>query len=119
QAHAPVSLTRAQDSGPRGAAPHPRAASHPISGTMVRVTPDLRRYVLTLSCPDATGIVARITGFLAGLGGWITEAAYHSDPESDRFFTRQAIRADSLPFGVEELRRRFGEIATELNADHA
>lgn len=83
------------------------------------MTPDTRRYVLTLSCPDTTGIVARITGFLAGLGGWITEAAYHSDPESDRFFTRQAIRADSLPFGVEELRKRFGEIAVDLGADHA
>lgn len=80
---------------------------------------DSRRYILTLSCPDTTGIVARITGFLAGLGGWITEAAYHSDPESGRFFTRQAIRADSLPFAVDELRRRFDEIARELKADHA
>ncbi len=86
---------------------------------MARVNPDPRRYVLTLSCPDTTGIVARITGFLAGLGGWITEAAYHSDPESGRFFTRQAIRADSLPFGAAELRRRFTAIAAELHADHA
>lgn len=80
---------------------------------------DTRRYILTLSCPDATGIVARITGFLAELGGWITEAAYHSDPESGKFFTRQAIRADSLPFPVAELRRRFSAIADELRADHA
>lgn len=83
------------------------------------VTTDARRYVLTLSCPDTTGIVARITGFLAGLGGWITEAAYHSDPESGRFFTRQVIRADSLPFGADELRKRFADIAGALNADHA
>ena len=54
-----------------------------------------RRYVLTLSCPDRTGIVARITTFLADIGGWITEAAYHSDDESGRFFTRQEIRADA------------------------
>ena len=27
--------------------------------------PTERRYVLTLSCPDTTGIVARIAGFLA------------------------------------------------------
>lgn len=86
---------------------------------MSGVTHDDRRYVLTLSCPDTTGIVARITGFLAGLGGWITEAAYHSDPESGRFFTRQVIRADSLPFGADELRRRFADIAGTLGADHA
>jgi formyltetrahydrofolate deformylase len=82
------------------------------------VSPDLRRYVLTLSCPDTTGIVARISGFLAGIGGWITEAAYHSDPESGRFFTRQEVRADSLDFDVTELRRRFAAVGRELSADH-
>jgi formyltetrahydrofolate deformylase len=77
-----------------------------------------RRYILTLSCPDTTGIVARISGFLADIGGWITEAAYHSDPDAGRFFTRQEIRADSLPFGFDELERRFGAIGAELSADH-
>ena len=75
------------------------------------------RFVLTLSCPDRTGIVARITTFLAEIGGWITEAAYHSDEESGRFFTRQEIRADSAPFTAGELRKRFGEVAAELAAD--
>jgi formyltetrahydrofolate deformylase len=77
-----------------------------------------RRYILTLSCPDTTGIVARISGFLADIGGWITEAAYHSDPESGRFFTRQEIRADSLAFGVDALRGEFLAIGAELHADH-
>jgi formyltetrahydrofolate deformylase len=79
--------------------------------------PDDHRYVLTLSCPDSTGIVARITTFLADIGGWITEAAYHSDDESGRFFTRQEIRADSVDFDAAELRRRFAVIAGDLNAD--
>jgi formyltetrahydrofolate deformylase len=75
-----------------------------------------RRYVLTLSCPDTTGIVARIAGFLAAAGGWIVEAGYHSDVESGWFFTRQVVRADSLPFDVDELRRRFADVAAELGA---
>jgi formyltetrahydrofolate deformylase len=79
--------------------------------------PDDHRFVLTLSCPDRTGIVARITTFLADIGGWITEAAYHSDDESGRFFTRQEIRADSVPFTATELRERFGEVAHALDAD--
>ncbi len=79
---------------------------------------DDQRFVLTLSCPDRTGIVARISTFLADIGGWITEAAYHSDAESARFFTRQEIRAESVPFGIEELRRQFGDMAGELAADH-
>ena len=79
---------------------------------------DDRRYVLTLSCPDRTGIVAGISTFLADIGGWIVEAAYHSDPDSGRFFTRQAIRADSLSFGIDELRERFTTVGAELSADH-
>jgi formyltetrahydrofolate deformylase len=76
--------------------------------------PHERRFVLTLSCPDTTGIVARIAGFLAAAGGWIVEAGYHSDVDSGWFFTRQVVRADSLPFGVDELRRRFADVAAEL-----
>lgn len=79
--------------------------------------PDERRFVLALSCPDRTGIVARISTFLADIGGWITEAAYHSDEESGRFFTRQEIRADSISLPVAELRARFGEVAGSLAAD--
>ncbi len=79
--------------------------------------PDDHRYVLTLSCPDRTGIVARITTFLAEIGGWITEAAYHSDDESGRFFTRQEIRANSVGFGITELREQFSVIAGALEAD--
>jgi formyltetrahydrofolate deformylase len=76
-----------------------------------------RQFVLTLSCPDRTGIVATITGFLAGLGGWILEAGYHSEPESGRFYTRQAIRADTVDVTVDELRARFGAVAAGLSAD--
>ena len=78
--------------------------------------PSERRYVLTLTCPDTTGIVARIAGFLADAGGWIVEAGYHSDIETGWFFTRQVVRADSLPFDVDELRRRFAGVAAELGA---
>ena len=80
--------------------------------------PDNRRYVLTLACPDRTGIVARISGFLAGLDGWITEAAYHSDQETGRFFTRQEVRADSDGVDPATLRAGFAQVAAELRADH-
>ncbi len=76
-----------------------------------------RRYVLTLSCPDTTGIVARIATFLADAGGWIVEAGYYSDPVTGWFFTRQVVRADSLPYGADELRARFAAVATELHGE--
>ncbi len=73
-----------------------------------------RRYVISLGCPDHTGIVARIGTFLAEHGGWIVEAGYHTDPDTGWFFTRQEVRADSLPFDVDELRARFTPVAAEL-----
>ncbi|GGP56824.1 formyltetrahydrofolate deformylase [Saccharothrix coeruleofusca] len=73
-----------------------------------------RRYVITFGCPDRTGIVARISSFLAEHGGWIVEAAYHTDPDTNWFFTRQEVRADSLPFDADELRARFAEVVEEL-----
>ena len=76
-----------------------------------------RHYVLSLGCPDSTGIVARISAFLAEAGGWISEAAYHSDPDTGWFFTRQVVRADSLPFCVDELRNRFTVVAAELGSE--
>jgi len=76
------------------------------------------RYVLTLGCPDTTGIVSRISGFLAEVGAWIVEAAYHSDPDTGWFFTRQAVRADSVALTVEELRARFeAEVVAELGPE--
>ncbi|MGQ0839323.1 formyltetrahydrofolate deformylase [Actinokineospora sp.] len=74
-----------------------------------------RRYVIKLGCPDRTGIVAKIAGFLTEAGGWIVEADYHSDPDTNWFFTRQEVRADSLPYGVVELRKRFALVARELS----
>ncbi len=78
---------------------------------------DERRYVLSLGCPDRTGIVARISAFLAEQGGWIVEAAYHADPDTDWFFTRQAVRASSISVSLDELRARFATVAAELGPE--
>ena len=73
-----------------------------------------RRYTLILSCPDRVGIVAAVSGFVAQHGGWIVEASYHTDQETQRFFMRQEIRADSLPFDAAGLRERFSKLAKEF-----
>jgi formyltetrahydrofolate deformylase len=73
-------------------------------------------YVLTLGCPDRTGIVARIATMIADAGGSITEAGYHADPETNWFFTRQVVAAESLAFGLDELRSRFAALAADFGA---
>ena len=79
-------------------------------------------YILTLSCPDRTGIVAKVSGFIAQHKGWILETALHAEPATDaehrgRYFMRIEIRADSLPFMLSEFRERFAPIAEELQMD--
>ena len=74
-----------------------------------------RHYTLTISCPDRAGIIAAVSGFIAQHGGFIVEASYHTEQEEQRFFMRQEIRADSLPFDAEEFSRRFAPLAEEFN----
>ncbi len=76
--------------------------------------PPIRHYTLTISCPDRAGIIAAVSGFIARHGGFIVEASYHTEQDAQRFFMRQEIRADSLPFDAEEFRRRFGQIAQDF-----
>lgn len=78
-----------------------------------------RRYILTLSCPDRVGIVAAVSSLIADNQGWIREAQHHSEQAGLRFFMRQEILADSLPFDIEELRRRFMPIAEQFKMDWA
>ena len=76
-----------------------------------------RFYTLAASCPDRTGIIARVTGFFAEHDGWVLESSFHADDESARYFMRIEIKADSLPFMLAELRERFRPIAEELRMD--
>ena len=78
---------------------------------------DVRRYVLTVRCPDRVGIVAAVTGFIASHGGWVLEAAQHGDLETGQFFQRIEVVADSLPFGLDEFGPRFARLASEFDMD--
>jgi formyltetrahydrofolate deformylase len=75
---------------------------------------DSRHYILTITCPDRAGIIAAVSGFIAQHGGFIVEASYHTEQDAQRFFMRQEIRADSLPFDADEFCSRFGPLAQEF-----
>jgi len=79
----------------------------------------MRRYVLTITCPDRVGIVAAVTGLIAGHGGSVLEAAQHGDLQSGRFFLRIEIVADSLPsgFGPAELATALEPVASEFHME--
>ncbi|QGU02974.1 Formyltetrahydrofolate deformylase [Corynebacterium kalinowskii] len=78
---------------------------------------DEHQYILTLSCQDTTGIVARISAFIEEMGGWIVEADYFTDAQSGWFFTRQAVRASSISVSFAEFKARFEEVADSIAAN--
>jgi len=67
-------------------------------------------YILTLSCPDRTGIVYRVSGLLFELGCNILDSQQFGDDETGRFFLR--VHFD-LPAAVapQDLRERFAALA--------
>lgn len=69
-----------------------------------------RPYILTTVCPDTTGIVAAIAGFLAANNGLITEAQHHNDPYTRMSFMRTAFHdsGQGMP-PIEDLDRKFAE----------
>ncbi|SEG55721.1 formyltetrahydrofolate deformylase [Marinobacterium lutimaris] len=73
-----------------------------------------QRYRITISCPDKVGIVAAVTQFISEYNGWISEAHQFADAESCSFFMRYEVVADSLPFGLEELKEKFAPVADKF-----
>jgi formyltetrahydrofolate deformylase len=76
-----------------------------------------RTLTLSFSCPDTSGIVAEVSGFVAGHKGWITEASQHTETELGRFFMRVEIRAESLDFPAAEFAGRFAPVAKKFAMD--
>ena len=74
-------------------------------------------YTLTVSCPDRVGIVAAVSTYLAGKGGWITEANHHSDTTTGRFFMRNVLLARTLPGPLDAFRKYCAEIASRYEMD--
>ncbi|WP_319558051.1 formyltetrahydrofolate deformylase [Thiomicrorhabdus sp.] len=69
-------------------------------------------YVLTISCPDRVGIVARVSSFLAEHNCMIAEANHHADTYSGQFFMRNEIT--DIQISDEEFREGFSKIADEF-----
>lgn len=74
-----------------------------------------KTYILSLSCDDVPGIVARVSGCLFGHGGNILEAEQFDDAESGRFFMRVSFAL--APDREEDLRTSFAEIARQFAMD--
>ena len=80
---------------------------------MSELTP--RTYRLIISCPDKVGIVARVTQFIAEYDGSLMEANNHTDMDSQWFFMRCVISAESLKCSLLEFEEYFSPVADEYS----
>jgi formyltetrahydrofolate deformylase len=88
-------------------APAVRAQHGPTTASPVTHPP---LYILTTACPDTTGIVAAIAGFLAEHNATITEAQHHNDPDSRTSFMRTVFHDNGKGLvGVQGLDQAFAE----------
>ncbi len=76
------------------------------------------KYVLTVSCPEANGIVRAVSDFLFQRGATIYEAAQHRDPIPDQFFMRVEFEEseDRLP-EVNRLDEDFRQVAEQFQME--
>lgn len=73
-------------------------------------------YILTLSCPNRTGIVAAVTAALLQHEGDIREAHQFDDPETGKFFTRIVFGvADSV--AADDLNATLSPVADKFDMD--
>tara|TARA_R110002072_G_scaffold233478_1_gene391049 strand:- start:68736 stop:69608 length:873 start_codon:yes stop_codon:yes gene_type:complete len=78
-------------------------------------TDNRHKYVLTVSCPEANGIVRAVSDFLFQRGATISEAAQHRDPIIDRFFMRVEFEeAEAHLPSSEKLDQDFHDIADQF-----
>src|SRR6201998_836765 len=75
------------------------------------------QYVLTLSCPDRSGIVSAVSTFLAHNGQNILDAQQFSDVEAAKFFMRVVFTAADLAVELLALQTGFAAIAERFHMD--
>jgi formyltetrahydrofolate deformylase len=61
------------------------------------------RYILTLSCADRKGIVARVAGLIAEFDGFILDSQQYADLDAGRFFMRLCFRSAGPRFPADWL----------------
>lgn len=72
-------------------------------------------HILTITCPDKTGIAAQVFGCIAREGGFITEAAQFGDELSGLFFMRIVFTTETEHEFRPQFKDAFAPVAGEFN----
>ena len=69
-------------------------------------------FIIKITCPAVSGIVAAVTTYLADNGCYIGEMAQFDDDFSGRFFMRAVFRFnDDHPGDIQQIKDGFSDVA--------
>ncbi|MDH4607486.1 formyltetrahydrofolate deformylase [Pseudomonas sp. BN102] len=78
----------------------------------------MNHYILKISCPATSGIVAAVTTYLAGRQCYLSELAQFDDEFTGRFFMRAVFRFNTgAKPDIDALRQGFDEVAVPFEMD--
>ncbi|CAH2601135.1 Formyltetrahydrofolate deformylase [Rhodovastum atsumiense] len=81
------------------------------------MTPPAKHYILTITCPDTTGIVAAVAGFLSSHELFITESEHFGDVATGRFFMRTVFQERPGMPSIAALQAAFAPFAERFGME--
>jgi len=71
----------------------------------------MSKHILTITCPDTTGLVAAVSGFLRDQACFIDESFQYGDPATQIFFMRAVFTPSAKSAAPEDIANRFVQVA--------
>ena len=75
-------------------------------------------YLLSFSCPDRLGVVAKQSSLFFEYGAYIKEVDVYTDPVTQKYFSRCVFDDRKLAISIDEFKVKFHQLATELDMDY-
>jgi len=82
------------------------------------VSDSAQSYILTFSCPDTIGVVARYSNLFYECGINITEISNYTDPVTDTFFLRCVFDVSGMSCSLEQFEARLQPVVEDLHMNY-
>jgi len=82
------------------------------------VSDSAQSYILTFSCPDTIGVVARYSNLFYECGINITEISNYTDPVTDTFFLRCVFDVSGMSCSLEQFEARLQPVVEDLHMSY-
>lgn len=83
------------------------------------MTDPRQSYILTFSCPDSLGVVARYSNLFFQCGINITEISNYTDPVTDTFFLRCVFDVSGMSCSLDQFKLRWQPVADDLKMQYS